>query len=208
MSESKARKEIVMWGRELYEQGMVSGSGGNLSIRLSDDRVLFTPTGLFLGHLSEETISLTDGKGNLLDGLKPTKEVPLHLAVYETRPNVHAVVHTHSIYAIAFASTHSPGAFLPVYTPSIAAKVGPVLITDYQGPGSEKLAENVRDGIQNSNAVLLSNHGVVAVGKDMKDAVAYASEVESNARLYFETNGKTRILDEKDVIELNRKVKL
>ena len=106
--EHLARLSLVQWGKELYDQGLVKGSGGNLSIRLSDGTVLLTPTGFFLGHMTPECISRCDMQGNLLSGNKPTKEVPLHLAVYRTRPNVHAVCHTHSVYAVAYASTVEP----------------------------------------------------------------------------------------------------
>lgn len=165
--ERAARRELVAWGKEPYDQGLVKGSGGNLSIRLEDDTVLMTPTGWFLGHMTEECISRIDMEGNLLDGEKPTKEVPLHLAVYQERPNVRAVCHTHSIYATAYASSVENGTIMPVYVPSVAAKVGPVMVTAFAVPGSEQLGENVRAGIRNSNGTLLSNHGVVAVGKDI-----------------------------------------
>ena len=75
-TEMQARQELVQWGKELYTQGLVKGSGGNLSIRLPDGRILFTPTGFLLGHMTEECLSLCDENGVLLSGEKPTKEVP------------------------------------------------------------------------------------------------------------------------------------
>ena len=206
--ECAARRELVRWGKELYDQGLVKGSGGNLSIRIDDDTVLLTPTGWFLGHMTEECISKVDMKGNLLDGEKPTKEVPLHLAVYEERPNVRAVCHTHSIYATAWASSVDDGTVMPSYVPSIAAKVGKVTVTGFAMPGSEKLGENVRVGIRNSNGTLLSNHGVVAVGKDMSAAVSAANEIENNAMLYFVSHGAVKPLSDEDVAALNKKVTL
>lgn len=181
--ERAARRELVAWGKELYDQGLVKGSGGNLSIRLKDNTVLMTPTGWFLGHMTEECISKIDMDGNLVDGEKPTKEVPLHLAVYQERPNVRAVCHTHSIYATAYASSVDDGTVMPVYVPSLAAKVGPVLVTAFAFPGSDELGENVRVGIRGSNGTLLSNHGVVAVGKDMSAAVSVANEIIRSCRI-------------------------
>ena len=206
--EKKARKELVQWGKELYNQGLVKGSGGNLSIRLSDGTVLLTPTGFFLGHMTEECISKCDMDGNLLEGNKPTKEVPLHLAVYKTRPNVNAVCHTHSVNAVAFASSHEPGEFMPICTPSVAAKVGRVEIKGYARPGSEELGQFVEEGLQNSNAVLLANHGVVAVGKDMEMAVSMANEVENNTILLSLAGEKMRPLKEADIEVLLQKVTL
>ena len=204
--ERAARREIVRWGKELYDQGLVKGSGGNLSIRLEDGTVLMTPTGWFLGHMTEECLSRIDMDGNLLEGEKPTKEVPLHLDVYRERPDVRAVCHTHSVYATAFASAAEPDTLMPIYTPSVAAKVGPVLVTAYAMPGSEALGENVRRGIRRSNGTLLSNHGVVAVGSTMTDAVSVANEIENNAMIHFIARGQARALPEDVVAELNKKL--
>lgn len=206
--ESQARQALVQWGKELYDQGLVKGSGGNLSIRLSDGTVLLTPTGFFLGHMTEECISRCDMEGNLLGGNAPTKEVPLHLAVYRTRPNIRAVCHTHSVYAVAYASTMAPGTMMPICTPSVAAKVGLVEVKGYAHPGSEELGRFVEEGLQHSNAVLLANHGVVAVGKDMEMAVSMANEVENNAILLALGGGKLNTLSEENVTHLLKKVAL
>lgn len=206
--ECQARRDLVQWGKELYDQGLVKGSGGNLSIRLADGTVLLTPTGFFLGHMTEECISKCDIDGNLLDGNPPTKEVPLHLAVYRTRPNVRAVCHTHSVYAVAYASSVEPGTIMPICTPSIAAKVGRVEVKGYARPGSDELGQFVEDGLQRSNAVLLANHGVVAVGKNMEAAVSMANEVESNALLISLGGDAIHHLEEKDVEVLLEKVSL
>lgn len=206
--EHLARLALVQWGKELYDQGLVKGSGGNLSIRLSDGTVLLTPTGFFLGHMTPECISRCDMQGSLLSGNKPTKEVPLHLAVYRTRPNVHAVCHTHSVYAVAYASTVEPGTVMPICTPSVAAKVGLVEVKGYAHPGSEQLGRFVEEGLQRSNAVLLANHGVVAVGKDMEAAVSMANEVENNAILLTLGAGRLHPLSEENVAHLLKKIAL
>ena len=206
--EKEARKELVQWGKELYNQGLVKGSGGNLSIRLSDGTVLLTPTGFFLGHMTEECISKCDMDGNLLEGNKPTKEVPLHLAVYKTRPNVNAVCHTHSVNAVVYASSHDPGEFMPICTPSVAAKEGRIEIKGYARPGSEELGQFVEEGLKKSNAVLLANHGVVAVGKNMEMAVSMANEVENNAILLTLAGDRMKPLKEADIAVLLKKVTL
>ena len=206
--EKEARKELVQWGKELYNQGLVKGSGGNLSIRLSDGTVLLTPTGFFLGHMTEECISKCDMDGNLLEGNKPTNEVPLHLAVYKTRPNVNAVCHTHSVNAVVYASSHDPGEFMPICTPSVAAKVGRIEIKGYARPGSEELGQFVEEGLKKSNAVLLANHGVVAVGKNMEMAVSMANEVENNAILLTLAGDRMKPLKEADIAVLLKKVTL
>lgn len=206
--ECLARRALVQWGKELYDQGLVKGSGGNLSIRLSDGTVLLTPTGFFLGHMTEECISRCDMSGCLLAGEKPTKEVPLHLAVYRTRPNVRAVCHTHSVYAVTYASSVEPGTLMPVCTPSLAAKVGSVEVKGYAHPGSDALGQFVEEGLARSNAVLLANHGVVAVGKDMEMAVSMANEVENNAILLVLGGSALRPLPQGNVEYLLKKVSL
>lgn len=85
LNEEEARQKIVKWGKEMYIRGLINGSGGNISIRMEADTVLSTPSGWSLGHLTPESISKTTIKGELIKGLKPTKELPLHLAVYEAR---------------------------------------------------------------------------------------------------------------------------
>lgn len=206
--ECLARRELVQWGKELYAQGLVKGSGGNLSIRLDDHTVLLTPTGFFLGHMTEECISKCDMEGNVLDGNQPTKEVPLHLSVYRTRPHVRAVCHTHSVYAVAYASSVEPGTFMPVCTPSLAAKVGMVEVKGYAHPGSVELGHFVEEGLAHSNAVLLANHGVVSVGKNMEMAVSMANEVENNAILLALGKTMIRPLVTEDVEYLLKKVSL
>ena len=207
-TEMQARQELVQWGKELYTQGLVKGSGGNLSIRLPDGRILFTPTGFLLGHMTEECLSLCDENGVLLSGEKPPQEVPLHRAVYRTRPNVQAVCHTHSVYATAYASMAEVGDTMPIITPSVAAKVGFIQVKGYAAPGSNLLGQFVEDGISHSNAVLLANHGVVAVGPSMEAAVSMANEVENNAMLLLLGRDQIHHLSQTDVDLLVRKVSL
>lgn len=195
-NEEEARLQIVKWGKELYTRGLINGSGGNISIRMEADTVLSTPSGWSLGHLTPESISKTTIKGELIKGLKPTKELPLHLAVYEARPDMAAVVHTHSIYAVAYGCTMEPGQIMAPYVPSLVAKVGMVRLTPFRMPASRELGEVVAEGIASSQAVLLENHGVVAVGKTLEAAVGAAFEVEDNARIYFLSGAKARRLPE------------
>jgi ribulose-5-phosphate 4-epimerase/fuculose-1-phosphate aldolase len=196
LNEEEARLEIVKWGKEIYTRGLVNGSGGNISIRISADTVLSTPSGWSLGHMTTESITKTTIKGELLAGLKPTKELPMHLAVYEARPDISAVAHTHSIYALTYACTMEPGHIMPPYVPSLVAKVGTVKLTPFRLPASRELGEVVAEGIASSQAVLLENHGVLAVGKTLEAAIGVAFEVDDNAKIYFLSGGKARPLPE------------
>jgi 3-dehydro-4-phosphotetronate decarboxylase len=195
LDERQAREDLVKWGREIYQRGLVNGTGGNLSIRISPNTVLCTPTGWSLGHLTPESISKTTMDGTW-EGLKPTKELPMHLAVYEARPDVNAISHTHSIYAVTYACTMKPDQLMPAYVPSLVAKVGPVSLTPFRLPASRELGEVVAAGILHSQAVLMENHGVLAVGRNLEAAIGVSFEVEDNARIHFLSNEQARPLPE------------
>jgi ribulose-5-phosphate 4-epimerase/fuculose-1-phosphate aldolase len=203
-SELSLKASIVKWGKELYDCGMVKGSGGNISVKLNHS-VLLTPTGFFLGHLDVDLISKTDSNGVLIDGPKPTKELPMHLAAYKALPNVNAVVHLHSPYATALASTLPPGGFMPIFLPSAAIKVGRIKITEFALPGTEILANTVYESLKFGPAVLLSHHGIITTGKDLAEAVSIAYEIEDNSRLYYITDGKISQLND-DIINMLTKV--
>jgi ribulose-5-phosphate 4-epimerase/fuculose-1-phosphate aldolase len=207
-TERAARREIVNFGLELFSQGLVFGSGGNISVRMNRETFLFTPTGWFLNHLAEESISKTDEKGFCLSGPRPTKEVPLHLATYCSRPDVIAVVHTHSPYATALACTLDADSSMPIYTSALPGKVGRVIVTEYAKSGSDELGKLIEKYIVSANGVLLGHHGTVAVGSSLREAVSAAYEIEASARLYFITSGNARVLHD-DVVAniLNKREK-
>jgi len=197
------RASIVKWGKELYDCGMVKGSGGNISVRCNDS-VLLTPTGYFLGHLTEDIITKTDLNGNLVEGLKPTKELPMHLAAYKALPNANAVVHLHSPYATSMASTFLPNKFMPIFLPSVAIKVGRIKITDFTMPGTDDLADVVYESLKYGPAVLLSHHGIIATGRTLTEAVSIAYEIEENAHIYYITNGQIPELSEETINKLTK----
>lgn len=207
LNEEQARQEIVKWGKEIYDRGLVNGTGGNISIRLNKDIVLCTPSGWSLGHLTTESITKTTIMGEVLEGGKPTKELPMHLAVYAVRSEVTAVVHTHSTYAVTYACTMEPGHIMPPYVPSLPAKVGMVKLTPFQIPASRELGQVVAEGIMQSQAVLLENHGVLAVGNKLEAAVGVAFEVEDNAKIYFLSGGKARSLPETVIAKIKANYK-
>lgn len=211
LDEEKARDEIVKWGKEIYSKGLVNGTGGNLSIRISLDAVLSTPSGWSLGHLTPESIMKTTMKGELLSRkqapLKPTKELPMHLAVFRARPDICSIAHTHSIYAVTYACTMQPGDTMPPYIPSLVAKAGAVKLTPFRLPASEQLGAAVSEGIMDSQAVLLENHGVLAVGNSLEAAIGVAFEVEDNAKIHFLSGGQARPLPQSALSQIKASYK-
>jgi 3-dehydro-4-phosphotetronate decarboxylase len=103
MTETKLRDDICRFGRSLFERGLTPGSSGNISVRLADGGWLVTPTNASLGFLDPAMISRLNPQGHLVSGDAPTKEIPLHSALYATRSNARAIVHLHSTHAVALS---------------------------------------------------------------------------------------------------------
>lgn len=124
--EQQLREQLVYYGHSLFMRGLSSGGSGNISVKLSDDRFLVTPTNSCLGELESERVSLIDINGNHISGDKPSKEVPMHLAWYRHRPNCGAVVHLHSpwLTALSCLPCTTPENCLPPLTPYYVMRVG------------------------------------------------------------------------------------
>jgi ribulose-5-phosphate 4-epimerase/fuculose-1-phosphate aldolase len=189
--ESDLREEICRWGRSMFERGLSPGSSGNLTARVSDG-FLATPTGSCLGFLVPERLSKLDADGRHVSGDPPTKEAPLHLAVYRARPDAGGVVHLHSTYATALsclAHVNQDDALAPL-TPYAIMQLGPVPVVPYAAPGSDELAELVARSAVRASAMLLSNHGPVVSARTFRAAVFAAEELEEAAKLSFLTEGR------------------
>lgn len=206
MNEVALRSAIVRWGRSLFERGLTAGSSGNLSVRLDDGGFLFTPTNSCLGFLEPDTLARLDADGVHLDGGKPTKELPLHMAFYRARPQDGAVVHLHSTYATALSclSDTDPADAIPPITPYVVMRAGTVPVLPYAPPGSEDLVPPVAAHAPRHSAVLLKNHGPVVSGRTLEVAVYAAEEVEEAAKLLIITRGMpVEFLDAAAVEDLN-----
>jgi len=210
MNESELRAGIVKWGRSLFERGLTAGSSGNISARL-DDGYLVTPTNSCLGFLDAGTISKLDGDGLHRSGDAPTKELPLHLAVYEARPGARAVVHLHSTYAtlIACLADTDPAEAIPPITPYAVMRLGKVPVLPYARPGSADIVPAVLAQAADHSALLLANHGPVVAGASLDAAVYAMEELEEAARLVVLTRGMAvRHLDQAAIDDLNATFKL
>ena len=185
MSEDRVRADIVEIGRRLYARGLIGGNEGNVSVRAGD--VLFvTPPGVCKGFLSADLIVRTDLQGRPLDGRPASTEVRMHTAVYARRPDVGGVVHAHPPTATAFAA-----AGLPLDRPLIAEAVvalGAVPVIPYGTPSTEALAANVAAAICDAQALLLANHGALAVGADVFRAWERMETLEQLARVTLLTH--------------------
>ena len=204
MSETQLRQDMARLGASLFQRGFSVGTAGNLSARLPDG-ILMTPTNSTLGAIDPERISKLDALGRHVDGDRPSKEVFLHRAFYETRPQTGAVVHLHSTWSTALSCLEDtdPDDAIPPLTPYVVMRVGTVKMVPYVRPGDKAAGDLIRALEGRYSAVLLANHGPVVAGKDLFSAVCAAEELEETAKLLVALRGmKTRLLTEADVDEL------
>ena len=188
--ESKLREKICLLAKSMYERGLTGGNSGNISAKLPGGELLVTPTGSCFGRLDPSKLSKLDTKGKLLNGDKPTKEIPLHKAFYETRTNkTGAVVHLHSCYSVALSTLPNidPDNMLKAITAYGIMKLGKVALLPYFMPGDPLMGKAVRGLAGKRSAVVLANHGPVVAGKDL-DAACYAmEELEETSKLILLT---------------------
>jgi len=190
------RAAVVRACSELLATGLVRGTSGNVSVRDPDSATIaITPTGLPYPGMRPEDVAVLGPDGDQLDGaLLPTSELALHLGVYRARPDVNAVVHTHSMFATTFAVLGEP--VPPVHYLIVRAGES-VPVARYARYGTVELAEACVATLGAGFAVLLANHGVVAVGADLGAAMAVAEAVEYTAELAWRARqaGVPRLLD-------------
>ena len=204
MPESKTREYIVRLSKSLFDRGFSVGSAGNISAAV-EDGILMTPTNSCLGFLDPARISKLDHNGNHLSGDKPSKEIFLHRALYETRRQTGAVVHLHSTYATALSCLQDtdPEDCIPPLTPYVVMRVGRVRLMPYMRPGDEQAGDLIRALKGAYAAVLLANHGPVVTGKDIESAVYASEELEETAKLLVMLRGApVRMLTNHNVQEL------
>jgi ribulose-5-phosphate 4-epimerase/fuculose-1-phosphate aldolase len=185
-AESRTRDRICELGSSLFTRGLTSGSSGNISVRIGDGW-LMTPTGVPLGRLDPSRLTRLDGSGKFVGGDPPTKECPLHLAMYAARPREQAIVHLHSTYSTAVSCLDDVDSadVLPPLTAYYVMRVGRLPLVPYFPPGDMGLAEAAGRLAHDSPALLLANHGPIVAAPSL-DAAADAIEVlEQTARLFL-----------------------
>jgi L-fuculose-phosphate aldolase len=183
MNEMEQRNAIVGHYRNLIDSGLGTGSSGNLSQRVAGG-MLITPTGILAAELQAEQLVEVCLDGSVAAGqLLPSSEWHMHAAVYRARPEICAVVHCHSRHATILACAHRP---IPAIHYMIAVtESDQVPVADYATFGTQALAESVVEGLRGRLASLLANHGQIAIGRDLDQAMRVASEVEELAAIYW-----------------------
>jgi L-fuculose-phosphate aldolase len=179
------RNDIVRLGRRLLTAGLTTGTGGNLSIfNRRDGLIAISPSGIEYEVMTSADVPVVDVAGMTVEGSeKPSSELDFHLALYRKRPDIQAVVHTHSVYATTMACLNWE---IPAVHYLVAFSGLKVPLAPYATFGTPQLAANVAESIGDFNALLLANHGLVTVGPNLATAFAVAEEIELVARIYYQ----------------------
>jgi L-fuculose-phosphate aldolase len=200
-----AREAIVATCQELSRAGLVVGTAGNVSVR-SGDLVAVSPSGLRYAELTPELVGVHRLDGTAVEApLRPTSELPLHLAIYAARPEVGAIVHTHSPAATALSTLVDE---IPSVHYYVAMFGGPVIVAPYATYGTEELARNVVEALRDRTGCLMGNHGAVTVGPDLMSAHDKSGYLEWLCDVYLRASsaGSPRLLPAAEIDAVGAKM--
>jgi len=181
VNEAILREELALFGRRLWERGLIGGNEGNLSARLGPDRVLATPAGQSKGHLAPDQMVVLDLEGQAISGGKPSSEIKLHLRAYAQRPDCQAVVHAHPPVATAYtlAGLSIPDDVLP----EAGYVLGPVATVPFAMPGTDEVPDRLEPLLGGHKTFLISHHGAATLGSSLEDAYNRMETLERVARV-------------------------
>ena len=202
-NDERVRADIVEVGRRLHDRGYVASNDGNVSVRLGDDRLVTTPTGVSKGFMTPDMMVTTDLSGRKLAGdREPSSELLMHLAVYEHRPEVRAVVHAHPPTATGFSVAGI--ALDRAVLAEVVCTLGSIPIADYGTPSTNELADAVRRHIRAHDGLLLANHGALTVADELYAAYYKMETVEHFARISLVARqlGREHLLSREEVDRL------
>jgi len=201
--EERLRADIVEIGRRLHDRGFVASNDGNISVRLDGERLLTTPTGVSKGFMTPDMMVTTDLSGRKVTGdREPSSEILMHLAVYEYRPEIKAVVHAHPPTATGFAVAGIP--LDRAVLAEVVTTLGSIPIAEYGTPSTSELADAVRQYIRAHDGLLLANHGALTVADELFAAYYKMETVEHFARISLVARqlGGERLLSREEVVRL------
>jgi L-fuculose-phosphate aldolase len=203
LTDRKHREEIVRYGRMLHDRGFVAAMDGNLSVRLADDRILVTPTCVSKGAMRPADMVIVDPEGRRIAGRRNvTSELGMHLLIYRMRPDVQAVVHAHPPTATGFAAAGI--ALTEPLVCEVVMGLGCIPLARYGTPGTSELAQTLEPYVEQYDAILMSNHGVVAYGDTLEHSYMKMETVEHFAQIALVTHhlGRQQPLKQPDVEKL------
>lgn len=210
MDKGDSIQDLVRFSRMLYDRGLVHAEGGNTSIRSGGEaspggEVWITRTGSVLGRLAEEDLTRMTLDGQVIAGDKPSKEWPMHLAIYKARPDARAIIHIHPTYAIAHSTLLAEPTLdaVPAYTSALYRRAGRVPMIDYYPVGSKDLHEAIAALAPHFYAILMKQHGVTVASSSLSKAFGIIEEIEQCCHIALLTGGRGMPLadEERDVID-------
>ena len=182
--EKNLKKLIVDIGKRLWTRGFVASNDGNITVRISDNEILTTPTGISKGFMSEDMIIKMTLDGEIIsakDGYRPSSEVKMHIQVYRERDDIKSVVHAHPPFSTSFAVAGMP--LDKCILPEAILTLGIVPIAEYGTPSTKEIPDSIKNHIRNSDAVLLANHGALTMGIDLITAYHRMETLEHSAQI-------------------------
>jgi len=185
-NESELKDQIVEIGRRIWMKGFVASNDGNITVRVSDDHVLTTPTGVSKGFMTTDMIITCDLSGKVIAGNKayrPSSELKMHLDVYKERPDVRSVVHAHPTYATSFAVAGIP--LNKCVLPEAILVMGAVPTAPYGLPSTMEIPDRIRPFLQGSDVILLANHGAITMGDSLLNAYHKMETLEHTASIVW-----------------------
>lgn len=207
MQPDEAKKAILDIGRRMYERDFVAANDGNISIRIGDNSVLSTPTGVSKGFMNEEMLVVTDLDGNLIEGTsKPSSELKMHLRVYKENPDVRSVCHAHPVFCTAY-SVVGNSLSEPILAEAILT-LGDVPVLPYAELGTEEVPNVIAPYINTHYGVILANHGVVTWASEPYKAFYRLESMEHYAKITFITDlvsKDKRVLNKEQIEALKKK---
>ncbi|MRH41068.1 class II aldolase/adducin family protein [Aquibacillus halophilus] len=198
---SEVIQTLKKYAHKIVDTGLVVGAGGNLSMR--DGNIMYlSPSGFDLKEIEDhQWVRVNIDTGEILDDLKPSSEILMHLECFRKRPDITAVLHAHPSYSVGVSST---GQDIPNLFPDYPAMVNSVAYLDYMIPTTHVLADAVADVVELNDVIVMRNHGVLTVGKTMKEAFFFMQLTEESAKVYTIscTVGKPRVLTDEECLDL------
>ena len=206
---NEERKQIVEAGKKLITDRLTTGTSGNISIYDAEKKLmLISPSGIGYFDTKPEDIVVMDLDGKIVEGdKKPSSEWGLHAAMYKTKPNARAAVHTHSMFCTVLACLREPLKAAHYVVADSGATCVPC--AEYQTYGTPELAKAATEAMGESDAVLLANHGMIAVGKSLSSAYGLAAGMEYCAEVYYRAMcaGKPYVLPDDEMRRVIEKFK-
>jgi ribulose-5-phosphate 4-epimerase/fuculose-1-phosphate aldolase len=204
MKKSDTIQDLVDYTRLLYDRHLVHAEGGNTSIRIGDE-VWITRTGAVLGTVTENDLSKLTLTGEVIQGQKPSKEWPMHLAFYNARPDARAVIHIHPTHAIAYSTLLTEPCLdaVPAYSSALYRRAGQVPLIAYYPVGSIELHHAIARLAPHFYSILMRQHGVTVASKDLSNTMGIVEEIEQccHIALLSDQKGHPITDEEKNAID-------